>query len=104
MPYVRAAYEWDWGNNNAAWIGGIYFSANVDPAVDPFTATGDFGQDHYADYGVDFGYQFLGNGRHSVVAQGIYIYENQNLNASTTMFNNANGTNFRPTTTSISFG
>ena len=96
MPYVRAAYEWDWGNNNAAWIGGLYFSARVDPAVDPFTATGDFGQDYYADYGLDFGYQFLGDGRHRVVAQGIYVYEKQNLNASTTSFNSANGTNFSP--------
>jgi hypothetical protein len=96
MPYVRGAYEWDWGNNNAAWIGGLYFSARVDPKVDAFTATGDFGQDYYADYGVDFGYQFLGNGRHSVVAQGIYVYEKQNLNASTASFNSANGTSFSP--------
>jgi hypothetical protein len=93
MPYVRLAYEWDWPNN-AAWVGGLYMSSNVNPAVDPFTATGDFGRDFYADYGVDFGYQFLGPGEHIATVQGIYVHENQNLTSTTTQFNNANGTNF----------
>ena len=94
MPYVRAAYEWDWGNNNAAWIGGIYMSSNVNPAASAFMANGDFGRDFYADYGVDFGYQFLGTDRHSVTVQGIYVYENQNLSGTTASFDDANGTAF----------
>jgi hypothetical protein len=93
MPYVRLAYEWDWGNN-AAWLGGIYMSSNVNPAVSPFVATGDFGRDFYADYGVDFGYQFLGTGRHMATLQGIYVYQNENLTGSATQFNNTFGTNF----------
>ncbi len=93
MPYVRAVYGWNWGNN-AAWLGGIYMSSNVNPAVSAFDSTGDFGRDFYADYGVDFGYQFLGTGRHIATVQGIYVYENQNLTSTTTQFNNANGTAF----------
>ncbi|HET6184891.1 MAG TPA: hypothetical protein VFA03_15030 [Acetobacteraceae bacterium] len=91
MPYVRAAYEWNWGNN-AAWVGGLYMSSNVNPATGPFTSTGDFGQDFYADYAVDFGYQFLGTGKHIATIQGIYVYENENLNSSANQFNAANGT------------
>jgi hypothetical protein len=93
MPYVRLAYEWDW-TNNAVWVGGLYMSSNVNPAVDAFTATGDFGRDFYADYGVDFGYQFLGTGKHVATVQGIYVHENENLTSTATQFNNANGTNF----------
>ena len=59
-------------------------------------STGDFGRDFYADYGVDFGYQFLGTGRHIATVQGIYVYENQNLTGTTTQFNSANGTAFAP--------
>jgi hypothetical protein len=69
-------------------------SSNVNPAVDPFTATGDFGRDFYADYGLDFGYQFLGTGKHVATVQGIYVHENENLTSTTTQFNSANGTNF----------
>ena len=93
MPYVRAAYEWDWANN-AAWLGGIYMSSNVNPATSPFEATGDYGRDFYADYGVDFGYQFLGTGTNIFAVQGIYVYENQNLVGTATQFNNSNGTDF----------
>jgi hypothetical protein len=93
MPYVRAAYEWDW-TGNAAWVGGVYMEANVNPAVSPFIATGDFGPDHYADYGVDAGYEFLGTGGHIVTAQGIFVHENQNLKGTTASFNSANGTSF----------
>jgi len=85
-PYLRAAYEWNW-NDQSAHIGALYFSADVNPQ-DPFgngkgfASTGIFGQDHYTDYALDAGYQFLGNGTHIVTAQGIYIHEDQRLNAS----------------------
>jgi hypothetical protein len=95
MPYLRAAYEWDWVGN-AAWVGGIYMQSNVNPAVSTFTATGEFGRDHFSDYGVDAGYQFLGTGKHIVTAQGIYVHENQNLQGTTTSFNTTNGTSFSP--------
>ena len=49
MPYVRAAYEWDWGNNSA-WAGGTFMHSDIDPQ------TGN-GNDSYNDYSVDGGYE-----------------------------------------------
>ena len=49
------------------------------------------GRDHYRDYGVDAGYEFLGDGTHIVTVQGIYTYKSQNLEGTTNTFNEANG-------------
>ena len=42
MPYVRLAYEWDWGNN-AAWAGATFLHATLDPGLG-------VGNDTYNDY------------------------------------------------------
>ena len=75
-PYLRAAYEWDWGNN-AAWVGATFMHANINPA--PGTGAG---LDSYTDYAIDGGYQFLGTGKNIVTVQGIFVHEDQNLKAS----------------------
>jgi hypothetical protein len=84
-PYFRAAYEWQW-DKNAAHIGATFLHADVRPLRSPdddaFTTTGDFGTDHYTDYGLDAGYQFLGDGTHIVTVQGMFVHEEQNLKAS----------------------
>ena len=79
-PYLRAAYEWDWGNN-AAWVGGTFMHANIDPQFG-------MGLDSYTDYGVDGGYQFLGDGTHIVTVQGIFVHEQQDLKGSAANYNN----------------
>ncbi len=84
MPYVRGAYEWDWGNN-AAWAGFTMLHANINPLFGT-------GQDSYTDYAIDGGYQFLGTGKHTVTVQGIFVHEDQNLTASSASYNAANGT------------
>ncbi|MDE2007222.1 MAG: hypothetical protein KGI51_11690 [Rhodospirillales bacterium] len=83
-PYLRAAYEWDWGNN-AAWVGAMFMRANFDPQFGS-------GLDSYTDFAIDGGYQFLGDGTHIVTVQGIYVHEFQGLNGSTTNYNVTNGT------------
>ncbi len=80
-PYVRAAYEWLWGNN-AAHVGALFMHADVNPAVDEFVTSNANGADHYTDYAVDAGYQFLGDGTHIATIQGIFTHEDQNVKAS----------------------
>ncbi len=67
IPYVRAAYEWDW-DVNAAWVGGTMLHANINPQFGT-------GQDSYTDYAIDGGYQFLGTGQHIVTVQGTFVHE-----------------------------
>jgi hypothetical protein len=95
MPYIRAAYEWDW-NGQAAHIGAAYMQSNVNPVSGTFQTDGSNGRDHYRDYAIDGGYQFLGDGTHIVTVQGIYTHEAQNLEGTTTSFNLSNGTSFSP--------
>jgi hypothetical protein len=97
-PYLRAAYEWQW-QDQVAHVGALFLSANVNPGVPntdgvAFGSTGQFGQDRYTDYAFDAGYQFLGDGTHIVTAQGIYIHEDQRLNASAASANSGFGTTF----------
>jgi hypothetical protein len=78
-PYLRAAYEWQW-NNQAAHVGATFMHADVNPpSGTPFQTTNVTGSDHYTDYGVDVGYQFLGDGTHIVTVQSNFIHEDQNL-------------------------
>jgi hypothetical protein len=95
MPYLRAAYEWDW-NAQAFHVGALYMQSNVNPVSGVLQTDGSMGRDHYRDYAFDAGYQFLGDGTHIVTAQGIFTHENQNLEGTTTNFNNANDTTFGP--------
>jgi hypothetical protein len=74
-PYLRAAYEWQWGTSDAH-VGATYMHADVDPLL------GTPGGDHYTDYAIDGGYQFLGDGTHIVTVQGMFTHEDQNLSAS----------------------
>ncbi len=76
MPYVRAAYEWDWGNNSA-WAGGTFMHSDIDPQ------TGN-GNDSYNDYSVDGGYEYIGSGKSTYTLQGIFVHETQNLKGSAT--------------------
>ena len=92
-PYVRAAYEWDW-NDQAAHIGTIFFQTGVNPLTGPRDVSSPFGHDQYTDYAFDAGYQFLGNGTHIAMVQGIYTHESQNLVGTAANNNNANGTAF----------
>ena len=93
MPYLRAAYEWDW-SGQAAHLGATYLQANVNPTIDVFNSDGSLGRDHYSDYSLDAGYQFLADQRHIITAQAIYTREAQNLEGTATRFNVANGTAF----------
>ena len=95
MPYVRAAYEWDW-SDQAAHVGALYMQSNVNPVSGVFQTDGSNGRDHYRDYAFDTGYQFLGDHTHIVTAQGIFTHEVRNLEGTTTAFNGANGTTFGP--------
>lgn len=83
MPYVRAAYEWDWGNN-AAWAGLTFMHGAIDPGFST-------GNDSYNDYAIDSGYEFLGTGKNIFTVQGILVHEDQNLQGSTANYNNISG-------------
>jgi hypothetical protein len=81
-PYARIAYEYQW-NNQSAHVGALFMRADVNPPTGvPFQSSGVNGQDRYTDYTVDASYQFLGDGTHIVTVQGIYVHEDQQLNAS----------------------
>ena len=80
-PYGRIAYQWDWGTQ-AAHIGALVLSANINPAISEHTADGSFGHNRYTDWGIDAGYQFLGDGTHIGTAYVLFVRENQDLTAS----------------------
>jgi hypothetical protein len=80
-PYLRAAYEWQWGES-AAHVGALFLHASVNPATGvPYQTSAANGTDRYTDYAFDGGYQFLGDGKHIFTAQGIFTHEDQNLRA-----------------------
>lgn len=93
MPYLRAAYQWDW-NNQTAHIGGIFMQANLNPAAGDRVADGSMGQDHYTDYALDAAYSYLGDGTNVVTVQGIYTHEVQDLAGTVGAANAANGTSY----------
>ena len=81
-PYARIAYEHQW-NGQSVHAGALFMRADVNPPTGiPFQSSGMNGQDRYSDYAFDAGYQFLGDGTHIVTVQGIYVHEDQQLNAS----------------------
>ncbi|MCW3474562.1 hypothetical protein [Limobrevibacterium gyesilva] len=93
MPYIRAAYEWNWSQQSAH-VGALYLQSNVNPATAGRITDGSFGRDHYRDYAFDASYEYLGTGTHIVTVQGIYTHENQDLTGSSSSANAANGTDF----------
>ncbi len=93
-PYLRAAYEWNW-NSQSAHVGAMFMHADVNPYFGtPQQTDGSMGVDHYTDYAVDAGYQYLGDGTHIVTVEGIFTHEDQNLKGTTAAFNAGNATNF----------
>ncbi|HWA04102.1 MAG TPA: hypothetical protein VG819_11325 [Rhizomicrobium sp.] len=75
-PYVRAAYQKDYGNQNFE-IGAFAFLPDILPGGD--TSTGR--TDSYSDVGIDGSYQYLAGGDiYSLNAR--YSHEQQDLNAS----------------------
>jgi hypothetical protein len=93
MPYLRAAYEWNW-NQQSAHVGALYLQSNVNPTTDTFDSSGANGRDHFQDYAFDAGYQYLGDGTHIVTVESIFTHEHENLEGTTAAFNVANGTSF----------
>ena len=61
--------------------GALLLSANINPAISAFSADNSHGRNQYTDYGLDAGYQFLGD-PNIATAYVIYIHENQNLKGS----------------------
>jgi hypothetical protein len=79
-PYARAAWQWDW-NDQSAHIGALLLSANVNPAISAHSADSSMGQNRFTDFGLDAGYQYLGDGTHIGTAYMLFMHENQDLQA-----------------------
>ena len=92
-PYLRAAYEWNWGDNSAH-AGALFMQSNVSPVSGVRQTDPSFGHDTYTDTSLDAGYQYLGNGTHIFTVDAIYTHEQQALNGSAAAFNAANATSF----------
>jgi len=82
MPYVRLAYEWNWGDNSAH-VGTAFFNGRFNPATGPFSIDGSQGHDRFTDEFFDAGYQYLpGDGRHGLTLNGFYTHESRSLDGS----------------------
>jgi hypothetical protein len=80
-PYLRAAYEWNWGVQSAH-VGGIFMHADFNPATESYSSDGSQGHDSYTDYALDGGWQYLGTGKNIVSVMGIFDHEDTGLNGS----------------------
>lgn len=78
-PYFRAAYQKDYGNQNFE-VGVFGLFSSMFPGGDKSTGT----SDHYADYGFDGSYQFMGDGSgDNIYTLNLrYTHETQDLAAS----------------------
>jgi hypothetical protein len=92
-PYLRVAYEWQW-DDQAAHVGALFMHADVNPVIDTYVASNASGADHYTDFALDAGYQFLGDGTHIATVQAIYTHEDQNLRGSTGLQGAGNGAKY----------
>ena len=90
-PYLRGAYEWNWGDNSAH-VGALFMQSSVSPVSGARQTDPSFGHDSYTDLSLDAGYQFVGQGDHTFTVDAIYTHENQSLAGSAAAFNAANGT------------
>ena len=68
-------------NSQAAHVSALLLSANINPAISPFSADSSAGKNYYTDYGLDAGYQFLGD-PNIVTAYLLYVHEDQDLKGS----------------------
>ncbi|HEX2592293.1 MAG TPA: hypothetical protein VHL34_12395 [Rhizomicrobium sp.] len=76
-PYVRFAYQKDYGDQNFE-LGAFGLFASLNPGRDTTTGLGD----RYNDIGVDVSYQYTGDGTNIVTANARYVNESQSLKAS----------------------
>lgn len=76
IPYLRLAYEWDWGEQ-VAHVGVIGLHANIQPGEMVGVGT-----DKYTDMAVDGSYQWNGGSVHTVTVLGALTHEMQRLDAS----------------------
>jgi hypothetical protein len=76
-PYVRLAYNKDFGDRNLE-VGGFWMSANLFPGLDRTTGM----TDHYDDWGLDASYQLFAAKHDVFTVNGRYTFETQALDAS----------------------
>lgn len=77
-PYIRVAYQKDYGDQNFE-LGGFGLFANLHPGDDKTVLA----TDGYTDLGLDASYQFTGNPMNTYTVNARYTHESQNLTAST---------------------
>lgn len=77
-PYVRVAYQKDYGSQNFE-LGGFGLFANLHPGGDTTVAA----TDGYGDLGLDASYQYTGDPVNLYTVNARYTHENQSLAAST---------------------
>ena len=75
-PYVRVAYQKDYGDQNFE-VGAFGLFTNLYPGGDMTTGT----TDRYSDVGIDASYQFTGDTTNIYTVNARYTHENQNLAA-----------------------
>lgn len=76
-PYVRVAYQKDYGDQNFE-VGAFGFFPGIYPGGDRSTGK----SDQYTDFGVDGSWQFIGDNNNIFQVNARYIYEEQNFDAS----------------------
>jgi hypothetical protein len=85
-PYVRLAYDKNWGDQNLE-VGGFWLHANIFPGLDRSTGL----TDRYDDWGLDASYQRFA-AKHDVwTVNARYTHEAESLAASQALGNVANG-------------
>ncbi len=75
-PYVRVAWQQDYGEQNFE-VGAFALFADLFPGRDRSTGA----TDNFRDVGLDASYQYTGDGSNIVTLNGRYIHESQNLAA-----------------------
>lgn len=76
-PYLRLAYQKDYGEQNFE-VGGFGFFPAIYPGNDHTTGK----SDHYRDLGLDASYQYIGSGENIYQLNAAYTNEHQSLDAS----------------------
>ena len=95
-PYWRLAIEPNWGDHSLM-VGTFGMAANIGPGGD-FT----FGTDRISDVGFDAQYQWIGD-LHAITARTSYVFEKQQLNASTQLSGSNPNNNLRSFKASASY-
>ncbi len=84
-PYLRIAYQKDYGDQNFE-IGAYALFSDLFPAADTSTGT----TDNYTDVGLDASYQFMGDTSNVYTINARYTHEQQELNATSLLGGAAN--------------